>query len=80
MAQSARAGLDELLRERVAAGAPLLGICLGMQLLFDAPRSTSGADGPRADRRRRCGALARRRLKLPHIGWSEVRFGCARRR
>ena len=28
-------GLDALLRERVAAGTPLLGICLGMQLLFD---------------------------------------------
>src|SRR5207244_399521 len=27
-------GLDELVADRVAAGAPLLGICLGMQLLF----------------------------------------------
>src|ERR1700719_2382535 len=28
-------GLDELLRDRVAAGTPVLGICLGMQLGFD---------------------------------------------
>lgn len=28
-------GLDELIKERVAAGVPLLGICLGMQLLFE---------------------------------------------
>ncbi len=30
-----RLGLDDFLRERVAAGVPLLGICLGMQLAFD---------------------------------------------
>ena len=28
-------GLDEALRERVAAGRPVLGICVGMQLLFE---------------------------------------------
>lgn len=65
-------GLDELLAERVAAGVPLLGLCLGMQLLFDGSEEHGGADG--------LGLLAGsvRRLnvadlKLPHIGWSEVR-------
>jgi glutamine amidotransferase len=29
-----RLGLDELLHERLAAGAPILGVCLGMQLAF----------------------------------------------
>ncbi len=28
-------GLDELLAERAAAGTPILGICLGLQLLFE---------------------------------------------
>jgi imidazole glycerol-phosphate synthase subunit HisH len=31
----AAAGLDDFLRDRAAAGVPILGVCLGMQLLFD---------------------------------------------
>ena len=38
-------GLDELLRERAAAGVPLLGICLGMQLLFESSTEHEGAAG-----------------------------------
>ena len=39
------AGLDELLRERVAAGKPVLGICLGLQLAFDYSSELGGAEG-----------------------------------
>lgn len=72
-------GLDELLRERVAAGTPVLGICLGMQLAFDSSTELGGAAGlgiVPGDVR----ALASSpegepgALKLPHIGWNEVRF------
>jgi imidazole glycerol-phosphate synthase subunit HisH len=66
-------GLDELLRERVAAGAPVLGICLGMQLAFDSSTERGGSAG--------LGIVAGEvrtleagPLKLPHIGWNEVRF------
>jgi len=66
-------GLDQLLRERVDAGVPLFGACLGMQLLFERSEEHGGAPG--------LGLLAGevRRLrapgmKLPHIGWSEVRW------
>ena len=38
-------GLDELIDERVEAGMPLLGICLGMQLLFDSSTENGGAEG-----------------------------------
>jgi imidazole glycerol-phosphate synthase subunit HisH len=68
-------GLDELLRELVAAGTPVLGICLGMQIAFDASTEQGGAAGlgivPGEVR-----ALASdtNGLKLPHIGWNEVRF------
>jgi imidazole glycerol-phosphate synthase subunit HisH len=66
-------GLDELFRERVAAGTPVLGICLGMELAFDYSTEQGGAAGlgiiPGEVR-----ALAAGRLKLPHIGWNEVRF------
>jgi imidazole glycerol-phosphate synthase subunit HisH len=67
-------GLDALLRERVAAGTPLLGICLGMQLLFDS--STELADltpglGLIGGEVRELDAGGRR---VPHIGWNEVRL------
>jgi glutamine amidotransferase len=69
-------GLDGLLRERVAAGTPVLGICLGMQLAFEGSTEQGGAEGlgilaGEVHRLRASG------LKLPHIGWNEVRFANA---
>jgi glutamine amidotransferase len=73
MRQLADRGLDELVRERAAAGVPVLGSCLGMQLLFEHGAEFGGADG--------LGLLPgevvpldARGLKLPHIGWNEVRW------
>jgi glutamine amidotransferase len=66
-------GLDELLRERVAAGTPVLGICLGLQLAFDYSSELGGAEGLGII----AGEVHRLRadqLKLPHIGWNEVSF------
>ena len=64
-------GLDDLLRSCVAGGTPLLGLCLGMQLLFDFSEEHGGADGlcllPGTVR-----PLKADGLKLPHIGWNEV--------
>jgi glutamine amidotransferase len=66
-------GLDDLLREHVAAGKPLLGICLGLQLAFDSSVERGGAAGlgivPGEVHALETGAL-----KLPHIGWNAVRF------
>ncbi|HXD53310.1 MAG TPA: imidazole glycerol phosphate synthase subunit HisH [Solirubrobacteraceae bacterium] len=66
-------GLVELLRERVRAGVPVLGICLGMQLAFDSSEELGGAEGlgivPG-----RVTALRTGGLKLPLIGWNEVTF------
>jgi glutamine amidotransferase len=66
-------GLDSLLSERLAAGVPALGICLGMQLLFEESSENEGARGlgflqGRVER------LEARGLKVPHIGWSPVRW------
>jgi imidazole glycerol-phosphate synthase subunit HisH len=66
-------GLTDTIRERAAAGVPLLGICLGMQLLFDSSEEHEGAAGlgllPGTVTR-----LAAPGLKVPHIGWNEVTF------
>jgi imidazole glycerol-phosphate synthase subunit HisH len=66
-------GLDELVAERVAAGVPVLGICLGLQLLFDASTELGGATGlgllPGPVER-----LSAPGLKVPHIGWARVRW------
>jgi glutamine amidotransferase len=66
-------GLDELLRDRVAQGTPVLGICLGLQLGFDYSSELGGADGLGLVAGEVHGLRAGT-LKLPHIGWNEVRF------
>jgi imidazole glycerol-phosphate synthase subunit HisH len=66
-------GLDRLVRERVEEGAPVLGVCLGMQLAFDSSVELGGAEGlgiiPGEVRQLQAGEL-----KLPHIGWNDVGF------
>lgn len=66
-------GLDELAAERRRAGVPILGICLGLQLLFDSSSELGGASG--------LGMLEGEvreieadGLKVPHIGWAPVRW------
>ena len=67
-----RDGLDTILHERAAAGTPLLGICLGMQLLFD----RSSELGHRTAGLGLLGGEVRDlhagRLRVPHIGWNDV--------
>jgi glutamine amidotransferase len=72
------AGLDELVRERAEAGVPVIGLCLGMQLLFESSDEHEGAAG--------IGLLPGRVVKLdanghklPHIGWNLVRWRRASR-
>jgi imidazole glycerol-phosphate synthase subunit HisH len=66
-------GLDELVRERVASGTPVLGICLGMQLAFERSVEQGGTTGLGIIAGE-VTALSPGSLKLPHIGWTEVRF------
>ncbi len=64
-------GLDELLAERAASGIPVLGICLGLQLLFARTTELGGAEGLGlldGD----VAALDAPGLKVPHIGWAAV--------
>jgi imidazole glycerol-phosphate synthase subunit HisH len=66
------AGLDTVVADAVASRRPVLGICLGMQLLFGESEESPGVPG--------LGVLAgrvermRTSAKLPNIGWREVGF------
>src|SRR5437764_11191270 len=73
MRNLAALGLPELISHLTTQGKPLLGICLGMQLLFDASDELVRTPGLGLIR----GEVTRidaRGLRIPHIGWNEVRF------
>ncbi len=69
-------GLDEVLREEVARGKELMGICLGMQMLFEKSYEFGEHDGLGLLK----GAVVPMQgvipaeLKIPHIGWNELHF------
>jgi glutamine amidotransferase len=68
-------GLTESLREAISSGKPYLGICLGLQVLFD----SSEEQGPCAGLGIISGKVIRlapksAALKVPHMGWNRVHF------
>ncbi len=71
MQQVRERGLDELVTDLARSGAPILGICLGMQLIFDSTTELGGSEGigliagPVSE-------LDAAGQKVPHIGWSPV--------
>ncbi len=69
-------GFTQMLRQQAAAGTPILGICLGLQLLFDESEESPGVAGLGIIPGRVTRLVTER--KVPHIGWSEVRWvaGC----
>jgi len=66
-------GLDERIRAAAAAGTPILGICLGMQLLFERSQEHGLTDGLGL-LAGEVSPLAAGELRIPHIGWNDVRF------
>jgi glutamine amidotransferase len=73
MARLRELGLDSLVAGRVEAGVPVLGICLGLQLLFESSTELGGASGVGLLRGEVTG-LDAPALKIPHIGWEPVRW------
>jgi imidazole glycerol phosphate synthase glutamine amidotransferase subunit len=73
MAALQERGLMDAIRTHIAKGKPFLGICLGMQLLFEgseeAPK-TAGLGILKGNVRR---LPAGKDLKIPHMGWNRVR-------
>ncbi|HEX6585309.1 MAG TPA: imidazole glycerol phosphate synthase subunit HisH [Solirubrobacterales bacterium] len=66
-------GLDELVAGRIEAGVPVLGICLGLQLLFESSAENEGASGLGL-LGGVVGPLEANGYKVPHMGWSPVRW------
>lgn len=72
-------GLVDVIRDVVKAGTPFLGICLGLQLLFESSEESPGVEGLGIlkgkilripDGRNEDGTA----LKIPHIGWNSLEF------
>ena len=63
-------GFDKLVRERVAEGTPLLGVCVGMQMLFDESEEFGTTRGLSLLR----GRVRRfpEGLRVPQVGWNQV--------
>jgi glutamine amidotransferase len=66
-------GLAGLIRERAGEGVPVLGICLGMQLLFEGSDELEPTDGLGLIEGH-VAPLQAGGLRVPHIGWNEVLF------
>ena len=71
MEELGRRGLVEPIKRHVAGGRPMLGICLGMQVLMEWSEEAPGVPGlgliPGTVKR------FQTRLKVPHMGWNRVR-------
>ncbi len=72
-----QSGLDRVIKEECAKGKPLLGICLGMQMLFEKSYEYGEHEGlglikgnirPISD-------VIPKGMKIPHIGWNALSFG-----
>lgn len=71
MSGLSKRGFDELIRERVAEGTPLLGVCVGMQMLFEESEEfghTLGLGLLRGRVRKFRGDML-----VPQVGWNQVR-------
>ncbi len=72
MTRLQESGLADAVREFIAAGRPFLGVCVGMQLIYDGSEEAPGVAGlgliPGTVKRLRTD------LPLPHVGWNAVEF------
>ncbi len=69
-----RYGLEEIIKEVVAKGTPFLGICLGLQLLFESSEETVGVEGLGILKGKIVKIPDNQGLKVPHIGWNSLKF------
>ncbi len=67
-------GLYEVIHEVVEQGTPFLGICLGLQLLFERSEESPGAEGLGILKGEILRIPETPGLKIPHMGWNSLDF------
>lgn len=72
MARLEERGLVSALRQRIAAGMPYFGICLGYQILFEESEETPGVAGLGIFPGKVTRFQEQPGLKIPHMGWNSV--------
>ena len=72
MGQLRARGLEEPIRQFVSSGKPFLGICLGLQILFEESEESPGVKGLGLLRGRVLRLPKESGLKIPHIGWNSL--------
>ena len=65
-------GLEETIHEVVEKNIPFLGICLGLQLLFEKSDETPGAEGLGILKGEILRIPPKEGLKIPHMGWNQL--------
>ena len=75
MAALEQRGLDRAIREFVDSGRPFLGICLGLQVLFESSEESPGVKGLGLLPGKILRLPGDRGLKIPHIGWNSLGVG-----
>ena len=65
-------GLVDVIHEIVDSGTPFLGICLGLQLLFERSDETPGVDGLGILKGEILRIPDKEGLKIPHMGWNSL--------
>lgn len=67
-------GLEEVIKEFIASGKPFMGICLGLQLLFEESEESEGVKGLSILKGKCKKIPSGNGLKVPQIGWNSLSF------
>ena len=67
-------GLDQVIHEAVEQNIPFLGICLGLQLLFESSEESPGVEGLGILKGKILRIPEQEGLKIPHMGWNSLKL------
>ncbi len=74
MCQLRERRLEQPIRKFIASGRPFLGICLGLQILFESSEESPGVEGLGVLKGKICRLPDNFGLKVPHMGWNSLQI------